>query len=88
MKRPRHGMSRRLAPSPPARETQWYLTNCLAGELVGLEEVDDDRWRVYFGPIELGVLDVRNAKARGSRHFGLLVRSDGTVSSRRRRRAR
>lgn len=70
------------------RETQWYLTNCLAGELVGLEEVDDDRWRVYFGPIELGVLDARNAKDRGSRHFGLLVRSDGTIVSRRRRRAR
>lgn len=70
------------------RETQWYLTNCLAGELVGLEEVDDDRWRVYFGPIELGVLDARNAKERGSRHFGLLVRSDGTIVSRRRRRAR
>src|SRR5215470_1330229 len=34
------------------RETQWYLSNCLAGELVGLEEVDDDRWKVYFGPID------------------------------------
>jgi hypothetical protein len=69
-------------------ETQWYLTNGLAGELVGLEEADGDRWRVYFGPIELGVLDVRNAKARGHRHFGLLVRSDGTILSRRRRRTR
>jgi hypothetical protein len=47
--------------------------------LVGLEEVDDDRWKVYFGPIELGVLDVRNAKARGYRQFGLLVRTDGTI---------
>ena len=70
------------------RETQWYLTNCLAGELVGLEEVDDDRWRVSFGPIELGVLDVRNAKARGARQFGLLVRSDGAVTSHRGRRSR
>ena len=70
------------------RETQWYLTNCLAGELIGLEEVDDDRWTVYFGPIELGVLDVRNAKARGARQFGLLVRSDGVLPSRRRRRTR
>ncbi len=70
------------------RDTQWYLTNCLAGELVGLEEVDDDRWKVYFGPIELGMLDVRNAKARGYRRFGLLVRSDGTILSRRRRRTR
>lgn len=70
------------------RETQWYLTPCLAGELVGLEEVDDDRWKVHFGPIELGVLDVRNAKARGNRQFGLLVRADGTICSRRRRRTR
>ena len=70
------------------RETQWYLTNCLAGELVGLEEVDENRWTVYFGPVELGVLDVRNAKARGPRQFGPLVRSDGAISSRRRRRTR
>ena len=70
------------------RETQWYLTNCLAGELVGLEEVDDDRWKAYFGPIELGVLDVRNANARGYRQFGLLVRTDGTIMSRHRRRTR
>jgi putative transposase len=68
-------------------DTQWYLSNCLAGELVGLDEVDDDRWTVYFGPIELGVLDVRNATARRSRQFGLLVRTDGQVASRRRRRS-
>ena len=67
-------------------DTQWYLSNCLAGELVGLHEVDDDRWTVYFGPIELGVLDVRNATARRSRQFGVLVRTDGEVTSRRPRR--
>ena len=67
------------------RETQWYLSHCLAGEVVGLEEVDDNRWTVYFGPIELGVLDVRSAKARGWRQFGLLIRTDGAITSRRRR---
>lgn len=67
------------------RETQWYLTHCLAGELVGLEEMDNDSWTVYFGPIELGVLDVRNATSRGSRQFGLLIRTDGGITSRRRR---
>lgn len=70
------------------RETQWYLTGCLAGELVGLEEVDEDRWSVSFGPIELGVLDVRNATARGNRQFGGLVRADGRITSRRGRRRR
>lgn len=54
---------------------------------MGLDEVDDDCWTVYFGPIEIGVLDVRNATARRSRQFGLLVRTDGEVASRRRRRS-
>jgi hypothetical protein len=35
--------------------------------------VDDERWKVYFGPIPLGILDVRNAKEHGNRAFGLLV---------------
>jgi hypothetical protein len=65
------------------RGTQWYLSNCLAGELVGLEEVARDRWKVYFGAIELGLLDVQNAKARGARQFGLLLRTDGTIVPRR-----
>lgn len=65
--------------------TQWYLSNCLDGELVGLEQVDDDRWTVYFGPIELGVLDARYTKGRRWRHFGTLVRSDGSVPRRKRR---
>lgn len=70
------------------RGTQWYLSSCLAGELVGLEELDGDRWAVYFGPIQLGILDVQNAKERGSRSFAVLVRSDGKITSRRRQRRR
>src|SRR5687768_7134318 len=31
------------------RGTQWYLSGCLKNELVGLEDVDNDRWRVFFG---------------------------------------
>jgi hypothetical protein len=55
---------------------------------VGLEEVASDRWKVHFGAIELGILDVQNAKARGARQFGLLLRTDGTIVTRRRRRRR
>jgi putative transposase len=68
------------------RGTQWYLSLCLAGELVGLEAVDDDRWAVHFGPMPLGVLDMRQRAARGPRHFGILVRTDGRITSRRYRR--
>ena len=68
-------------------DSQWYLSGCLKGELVGLEEVDDDRWRVFFGPVMLGVLDVRNAKSLSNgRPFGKLVRADGKLTSGKRRR--
>lgn len=63
---------------------QWYISGCLSGEMIGLEQVDEDRWRVFFGPVLLGVLDVRSAKRRGCRGFGVLVRSDGVVNGARR----
>ena len=65
--------------------TQWIISSVLKNEWVGLEPIDDDRWKVYFGPIALGVLDGRLAKERRDRHFGALVRLDGEVTSRRRR---
>jgi transposase InsO family protein len=69
------------------RGSQWYLSGCLEDEWVGLEELDNDRWRVFFGPVLLGILDVRRAReVRQSRHFGLLVRADGVTRKRRRRR--
>ncbi|MCF7740561.1 MAG: IS481 family transposase [Candidatus Marinimicrobia bacterium] len=35
------------------------VSHLLAGEYVGLEEVDNEIWNVYFGPIWLGRLDER-----------------------------
>jgi len=35
------------------------VTHTLAGEYVGLEEVGDGLWDVYFGPVKLGRLDER-----------------------------
>jgi transposase InsO family protein len=34
-----------------------FATESLDGELIGLVEVEDGLWRVYFGTLELGVLD-------------------------------
>lgn len=71
------------------RGSQWYLSGCLKNELVGLEELDDDRWRVFFGTILLGILDVRRTRElRNARNFGLLVRADGVMPRKRRRRRR
>ena len=39
-----------------------YLTETLAGELVGLRQVADDRWDIFFGPIRLAQLDTVNKR--------------------------
>ena len=61
--------------------SQWYQSNCLEGEVVGLEEIGDGRWRVNFAHIPMGILDVRNAQGRRGRRFGVLVRLDGEVTA-------
>jgi putative transposase len=65
--------------------SQWITSSVLRDEWVGLEEVADGRWKVYFGPVPLGMLDFRLAKQRVNRLFGALVRLDGEVTSRKRR---
>ncbi len=66
-------------------QTQWYISGCLRSEFIGLEEIDDDVWKVYFGPIALGVLDGQNELQRRNRYFGTMVRLDGDVTTSRRR---
>ena len=39
-----------------------FLSELLAGELIGLRQVSDERQDIYFGPIRLAQLDTVNAK--------------------------
>ena len=39
-----------------------YLSETLAGELVGLRQVSEERWDIFFGPIRLAQLDTRERK--------------------------
>lgn len=48
------------------------VTHTLAGEYVGLEEVDDGVWDVYFGPVKLGRMDERTLRIED--HKGRLIR--------------
>jgi transposase InsO family protein len=64
------------------RDAQWYISGCLRNEVVGLEEVENDRWKVFFGPIQLGVIDGRRSNSRGNRTFGTLIRTDGEINLR------
>lgn len=67
--------------------TQWYVSTCLAGERVGLEPCDDGRWRVHFGWVPIGILDLGRAAERNHRNFGTLVPIADPPQHRRRRRA-
>src|SRR5437588_11495623 len=48
------------------------VTHTLAGEYVGLEEVDDGFWDVYFGPVKLGRMNERILRIED--HKGRTVR--------------
>jgi transposase InsO family protein len=63
--------------------TQWYVSVCLADQLVGLEPTEGGCWRVHFGWVPIGLLDSRRATERRDRHFGHLIPIHD--SSRRRR---
>lgn len=45
---------------------------CCAGEYVGLEEIDDGVWNVYFGPLKLGRLHERHLRIEDA--YGRLLR--------------
>ena len=64
---------------------QWYLAGCLGTELIGLEDCGNDCWKIYFSWIPLGIVDLRKAKKRGCRNFGVMVRLPQTSNGRRHR---
>ena len=48
------------------------VTSSLIGEYVGLEEIDDGQWDVYYGPMRLGRLHERHMRIED--HLGKLIR--------------
>jgi putative transposase len=61
---PGHYAWRRVKPNGCVkwRNQEIVVTTVLIGELVGLEEIADDAWAVYFGPVRLGTLDERRGR--------------------------
>jgi len=50
-----------------------YVSHLLYGEYIGLNEVDEGMWQVYFGPIKLGQIDEQNLSGRQSDYISLKV---------------
>jgi transposase InsO family protein len=83
---PRHFTTQRAYPNGviSVGQTQWYLSGCLANQLIGLEALVDGCWRVCFGPVTLGLLDIRGTIKRNDRNFGLLTRMPNDARKRKR----
>ena len=71
---PGHFEVRRVSRNSGIRwKKHWVcVTHTLAGEYVGLEEVDNGIWDVYFGPLKLGRMDERILRIED--HKGRTVR--------------
>ena len=46
-----------------------YITHLLKDEAIGVEEVNDGIWNVYFGPVKLGHFDERAFKNKKARDY-------------------
>jgi hypothetical protein len=47
------------------RNDRIFTSKTLAGEWVGLEEIDDGIWSVYYGPVLLARFDEREMRFYG-----------------------
>ena len=45
---------------------QYFLSNALKGENIGLEEVGDDVWNIVYYSTVLGRIDLQTGKITGS----------------------
>lgn len=59
---PGHWERRRVRPDGRVKFQGWkyFLSEALARESVGLVEVDEDVWQIWFGPVEIALFDAVN----------------------------
>lgn len=50
-----------------------YVSHLLQGEFVGLDEVDEGIWEVYFGPIKLGQFNEQDVPRRNKAYISIKV---------------
>jgi len=55
------------------RNKQIYISNLLHHETIGLEEVDDGIWSVYFGPIKIGEFNERQKTGKTDSYISIKV---------------
>jgi putative transposase len=68
LKYPAGWIQRRVTASGEVKHQgrRFFLSEVLEGQIVGLEEIDDEYYRLWFGPAELGLLDRRQWQMKQS----------------------
>jgi transposase InsO family protein len=68
LKYPAGWIQRRVTASGEVKHQgqRFFLSEVLEGQIVGLEEIDDECYRLWFGPAELGLLDRRQWQMKQS----------------------
>ncbi|MDX8402910.1 MAG: IS481 family transposase [Mariprofundaceae bacterium] len=56
-----------------AHNGQVYVSNLLIGEQIGIEEIDDGVWDIYFGPVRLGGYNLRDVKGGKTPYWTIKV---------------
>lgn len=52
---------------------QVYVSHLLRGEWIGMEEIGDGVWDLYFGPVRIGSFDQRQQRGRGTPYWSIKV---------------
>lgn len=55
------------------RNKMVYVSHLLNQEIIGLEEIDNGIWQVYFGPVILGRFNERNIKSKTQPYLSIKV---------------
>ncbi|MCH8163831.1 MAG: hypothetical protein IIA99_07070 [Proteobacteria bacterium] len=50
-----------------------YVSHLLHDEWVGMDEIDDGMWTVYYGLIQLGQFDIRDMTGQNTKYWSLKV---------------
>ncbi len=50
-----------------------YISNLLHNEIIGLEEIEDGIWGIYFGPIKLGEINERQKTGKTETYLSIKV---------------
>ncbi|MCG8038152.1 MAG: integrase core domain-containing protein [Candidatus Thiodiazotropha taylori] len=52
---------------------QVYVSHLLNGEWIGMEEVCDGKWDLYFGPVRIGSFDQQQKRGKGTAYWSVKV---------------